>query len=323
MRYLYIIVSVCVALLLGCDVESPSVDTTDTSSGQMNFINTTSNNVLVMEHREGVVWTRQVEVPLSIPTSYVDVGCQSVQDCDDINPCTEDVCELGVCSHGTVDDGTSCADWNVCDGAEICHAGICTRSARPMLCDDGNPDTIDFCDPKLGRCRSKTSCGDGRRSCQTDAECDDTNPDTDDFCDAGTCTSSPVEGCYGLEVNDCWQFYTNINDTYSSVYPFGGVGWERCRNGNCQQVTWCGDEFVSMNLESTSSPQAEELSRTSVWALDWHDCFVAEIYRQMFIGPQPEDMGCHLFCVSSSNWPEGQSSLLMWQCHPNYLPSGG
>ena len=50
-----------------------------------------------------------------------------------------------------------CDDGNVCDGAEYCQAGVC-YSRTPLVCDDGDPCTVNTCDPNLG-CQFQPSAG--------------------------------------------------------------------------------------------------------------------------------------------------------------------
>jgi hypothetical protein len=94
--------------------------------------------------------------------------------CDDNNPCTTDSCVAGVgCQHAPVPNGTTCSDGNVCNGLESCQAGSC-GSGTPLACDDGNPCTVDGCNPTSG-CQSTpavdgTSCGDGN-PCNGDERC--------------------------------------------------------------------------------------------------------------------------------------------------------
>ncbi len=77
-------------------------------------------------------------------------GCSCAQiSCDDGNPCTTDTCSAGVCAHAPVRDGTSCSDGNLCNGTEICQAGVC-RAGTPLVCNDGNPCTTDTCSPTRG-----------------------------------------------------------------------------------------------------------------------------------------------------------------------------
>jgi hypothetical protein len=55
-----------------------------------------------------------------------------------------------------VPDGTSCADSDLCNGAETCQSGTCT-AGTPLSCDDGNPCTTDSCNPATG-CVNTPSC---------------------------------------------------------------------------------------------------------------------------------------------------------------------
>ncbi len=43
----------------------------------------------------------------------------------------------------------SCNDGNICNGVETCRAGVCT-AGTPLDCDDGDPCTVDSCDPRSG-----------------------------------------------------------------------------------------------------------------------------------------------------------------------------
>lgn len=120
---------------------------------------------------------------------------------DDGNPCTTDACAQppGV-THVPVSAGTPCSDGNACNGAEMCDAvGSCVRGVAPIV-DDGNPCTVDLCDPIGGvvheSVASGTSCSDGN-VCNGDEVCDlagqcrpgfplevdDGNPCTTDTCD--------------------------------------------------------------------------------------------------------------------------------------------
>ena len=42
-----------------------------------------------------------------------------------------------------------CDDGNACNGAEFCQAGVCFNRP-PLVCNDGDPCTIDGCDPATG-----------------------------------------------------------------------------------------------------------------------------------------------------------------------------
>jgi subtilisin family serine protease len=77
-------------------------------------------------------------------------GCVFTFACDDGNPCTADTCDpTAGCQHAAVADATPCPDGNLCNGAETCHAGVCTAGA-PLSCNDGAECTTNVCDPQLG-----------------------------------------------------------------------------------------------------------------------------------------------------------------------------
>ncbi|MGH9797184.1 MAG: hypothetical protein ACRD5D_03395, partial [Candidatus Polarisedimenticolia bacterium] len=135
-------------------------------------------------------------------------------DCDDGNPCTTDACDTtaNACVNRPVEDGTACADQDFCNGEEACRMGECV-SPGPVACeDDGNPCTLERCDPQQNACVSfpapdGTSCSDGlfcngEEVCR-DGTCfagppvvceDDGNPCTDIKCDEeqDACVATPL-----------------------------------------------------------------------------------------------------------------------------------
>lgn len=141
--------------------------------------------------------------------------CQSgaALNCDDGNPCTTDpACDTQLgCVPKPVQDGTSCADTDKCDGEEKCQGGVCQRGT-PLSCADTDPCTTDSCDPATG-CKftaasNGSSCSDGKacngaETCQAGVcqpglglNCDDKNPCTVDSCDDAT------GGCKHVNVGD-------------------------------------------------------------------------------------------------------------------------
>jgi len=123
---------------------------------------------------------------------------------DDNNPCTTDSCDpVAGIAHTPVAAGSSCSDGNACNGNETCNAaGTCAAGTPPVL-DDGNPCTIDTCDPASGAiahnpappgstCSSNDVCNSGQTcsaqgQCQggTPANVDDGDPTTIDTCVPG------------------------------------------------------------------------------------------------------------------------------------------
>ena len=104
---------------------------------------------------------------------YCDSG--PITDCDDGNPCTDDFCGL-LCRHIQLPNGTPCDDGISCTINEHCSYGACVAggtTACPtdnpctfgvcghngceiynrdshVACDDGDPCTVETCDPESG-----------------------------------------------------------------------------------------------------------------------------------------------------------------------------
>lgn len=57
-------------------------------------------------------------------------ACSSAAQCDDGNPCTDDVCEPLGCVHRNAQDGQGCDDGSPCTSTDTCHAGQCRGEAQ-------------------------------------------------------------------------------------------------------------------------------------------------------------------------------------------------
>ncbi|MCX6781229.1 MAG: hypothetical protein NT003_03910 [Candidatus Magasanikbacteria bacterium] len=138
--------------------------------------------------------------------------------------------------------GDPCTNGNLCQVDAKCdQLGQCTGS--PILCNDGNPCTVDQClDPHTGCDFSKINTGD---------TCNDGNACTEhDTCSsAGTCNGDKPVLCD--DANECT---TNTCDTKKGcVFPFNSgakcnddnlcTSPDLCLNGLCQagQATVCND----------------------------------------------------------------------------------
>jgi hypothetical protein len=130
-------------------------------------------------------------------------------DCDDGNACTADDCtaDLG-CEHFAEGDGLECVAPSACEQGQ-CEAGQCVV-VNGLDCDDGNPCTIDTCDPINGCAYQNEDCGSTTIDCLTgacdpvdgcifdtdDASCDDSIACSVDACEPGLgCTHTYPEGC--------------------------------------------------------------------------------------------------------------------------------
>lgn len=85
-------------------------------------------------------------------------------------------------SDGDTDGCTSdeqCADDRYCNGVEICDDGVCIEG-EPVVCDDGDDCTTDFCSERTERCAATTRDMDDDRFGDAECggeDCDDSNPD--------------------------------------------------------------------------------------------------------------------------------------------------
>jgi len=137
-------------------------------------------------------------------------------DCDDGNPCTDDICVPGFgCQHAgnasPCDDGNACTVSDRCDGNGAC-------IGTPVDCNDGSfCNGSEVCDPATGACVAGAP-----------PSCTDADPCTLDACDAVTNTCVHVrppnyEACLRAELfGGLWGLFRvllQIQDTISGVPP--------------------------------------------------------------------------------------------------------
>jgi len=114
--------------------------------------------------------------------------------CDDANACTRDAChpEKG-CLNPPDREGQVCDDRNACTVGDVCGNGLCVGGA--VSCDDGDPCTVDTCDPVQAACAHDPAA--------EGMACDDGDPcTTGDACSAGACLGGP-DGCECRVDADC------------------------------------------------------------------------------------------------------------------------
>jgi hypothetical protein len=150
--------------------------------------------------------------------TYQDGQCigSGSPDCDDANPCTDDLCApaTGACVHTQAADNTPCWDGDRCNGDETCWGGVC-QPGTPVVCYSPNPCRPHQCEPAFGTCAQGndapdwTDCSngnacDGAEHCDgygtcvagTPLNCGDQDPCTLDSCDpAGGCAHTPAVAC--------------------------------------------------------------------------------------------------------------------------------
>jgi hypothetical protein len=117
------------------------------------------------------------------------VECLAASDCNDGNPCTDDVCTNNVCSNPP--NTLPCEDGLFCTAGDTCSNGVCVGGADPCA-----PSLL--CDENLGSCVV----------CLTNADCDDGNVCTTDTCVFGSCfnannTVACDDGTFCTAVDTC------------------------------------------------------------------------------------------------------------------------
>lgn len=145
---------------------------------------------------------------------------------DDGNPCTDDVCDDGICTHVNNDENI-CSDGDDCTLGDACVGGMCEGTT--YSCDDGLPCTNDICDGNSG-CQNKVKDG----FCAVDGECWLVGtPDPDSF---GCAMCQPTENNLG---------FTFVGDgTNCSDGNYCTLG-DECQSGGCVgQLKSCDDGIV-------------------------------------------------------------------------------
>ena len=106
-------------------------------------------------------------------------GCQTNFDCNDYNPCTDDVC-IGCQCYNTY-NCDPCDDGLECTTNDVCVQGDCV--GEPVICNDYNECTTDYCHEETGCCVYANNYN----------ECDDGDSCTyNDVCCGGECVGTPV-----------------------------------------------------------------------------------------------------------------------------------
>jgi len=136
-----------------------------------------------------------------------------VLNCNDSNYCTTDLCNPTTgCYHTPVTDGASCSDGNLCNGVEVCHAGVC-QPGTPISCADNNPCTTETCDPKAGCLRTPVANG---------TPCVDSNLcNGEETCQSGVCTPGTPPTCSGSGIDACDPITGCTQDIMIAAHKLG------------------------------------------------------------------------------------------------------
>ncbi len=220
-------------------------------------------------------------LPVKSPEcNYVE--CQNDVQCSDNAFCTTNRCNNGLCEHTKIeciDDnpctqngsafcteeipfcnphldltcgGITCATDDDCpvNDANACYTGSCTPLGQCTIaltkCDDGDPKTIDFCDPTSGECVFKNFPAGNYAGCvdtpEGDPVCDDGDLCTSEDCEEGQCV---------YIINKCNDFDVCTIDTCDPVDGCIFTQQDPCPgcdvDADCDDGNYCTDDFCGTN----------------------------------------------------------------------------
>jgi len=111
-----------------------------------------------------------------------------------------------------VTDGASCSDGNLCNGVEVCLAGVC-QPGTPVSCADNNPCTTETCDPKAGCLRTAVANG---------TPCVDSNLcNGEETCQSGVCSPGTPPTCSGSGIDACDPITGCTQDIMIAAHKLG------------------------------------------------------------------------------------------------------
>jgi hypothetical protein len=193
-----------------------------------------------------------------------DVGdvvvCAVNDDCNDNNPCTENLCNAwGFCEYGVL-EGLGCDDGNGCTEAETCSArGICEGGTQ-VTCDDGKACTSDTCIAAQGCVFTPLDKA---------GECDGSLCTIGDACQDGTCVPGDVVECQDSNSDDCRFNSCDAKAGKCTVQLLRPEG-HNCKDGNpcstkdlCDDAGLCvgGDEYQCVASNPCMKARCNELGK--------------------------------------------------------------
>lgn len=163
-------------------------------------------------------------------------SCTLNSDCNDGNPCTDDICNSSFSCENINDNSNNCNDGLYCTINDRCSGGSCTGDAR--VCSDSIFCTMDSCNESADACDYTPNnyfCNDYNQctsnTCVLGTGCQYGNLPARTYCSAGMCDGNGncVE-C--LDDGDC-----DTDGCYSGIYRDYS-----CSSDNCQYTDMTTDE---------------------------------------------------------------------------------
>ena len=208
-----------------------------------------------------------------------DCGGGALLPCDDGNLCTDDSCDPDSGCVFTFNTAP-CDDGNVCTAEDHCASGWCAPGA-PLVCDDQNPCTTDFCLPVDGcqaapntalcddgsLCTSGDLCAAGQCMPGPVVDCDDGNLCTDDSCD-------PDSGC----VHDANSVPCDDNNACTSDDVCASGTCQPGQSINCDDANPCTTDGCDVDTGCTHVDLEDQTSCGQDMVCVGGDCVDAEVH---------------------------------------------
>ncbi len=251
-----------------CSFITPGAATATTSNGTATTSDATAVSYTVTAATASYSVTAETFTKVPGPFSVSDLCgagpvCTTDPECNDSNPCTNDACSGGTCSH--TNNTATCSDGSTCTTGDVCSGGSCTAGTA-LNCNDGNACTDDACDPGTGcthanntaacndgnACTTGEACANGTCSGGQAVTCDDGSACTTDSCTPGTgeCTHASLNCDDG---NSC---------TADSCDPASGCVHTPLGCGPLQVLTPNGGGTLASGGKGLISWQAPETAAT-------------------------------------------------------------
>lgn len=166
-----------------------------------------------------------------------DGSCSAAPDCEDGDPCTDHLCEEGLCESDV--DPACCHHHFECDDADACTTDSCLANVcenPPLDCDDDNSCTDDSCSTPAGcqHTADDTNFCDDAIACTANDHCFSASCVADDTCPNGQACDSvtglcAVVGGTPLPVGEgeIWRYFKGTTEppgTWSALF-FDDSAW--------------------------------------------------------------------------------------------------
>jgi hypothetical protein len=204
--------------------------------------------------------------------------CDSVDDCDDGNPCTSEACVSKHCAGSPVLPGAECdTDNDRCNGIGSCDGAVCKPKpgSAPNM-DDGDPCTVASCDPATGNVTHLAKVKETDNTKCSKAVCDpvsgavttvDVDVDDGDACTADGCdlaagpVHTPVQVGDGnpCTVDKCDKIKGVTHETIPGCKGCGDAPTPEEADASCSDGDPCTRDYCTPGATASDRKCAQEI----------------------------------------------------------------